>query len=76
VTTPASGEAAPSGHVESAHIFGVNLIGATRHNLHKLILTLAFIGIAWIFAWGLRHLPGLFIGRRSGTCFVKDGMTR
>ena len=58
--------AAPaSGHVEGARIFGVTLIGATQHNLHKLVLTFAFIAIAWIAAWLLRQFLRLFIGTRS-----------
>jgi small-conductance mechanosensitive channel len=74
----APGGGAPSSHVEGARIFGVNLIGATQHNLHKLILTLAFIAIAWVMAWLLRHILGLFIGSRSGTRFqfwAKQGVS-
>jgi small-conductance mechanosensitive channel len=54
---------------DAVRIFGVTLIGATPHNLHKLLLTLAFIAIAWIFAWLLRQILKLFIGTRSGTRF-------
>ena len=50
-------------------LFGVTLIGATPHNLHKLILTAAFIAIAWVIAWVLRRVLKLFIGTRSGTRF-------
>jgi small-conductance mechanosensitive channel len=73
---PAQNSAAA--HVEGARVFGVTLIGATSHNLHKLILTLAFIAIAWAFAWGLRQALKLFIGTRTGTRFqfwAKQGVS-
>jgi len=69
---------AAQGHVEGLRIFGVTLIGATQHNLHKLILTLGFIAVAWIFAWALRQILKLFIGTRSGTRFqfwAKQGVS-
>jgi small-conductance mechanosensitive channel len=75
---PASGGAASAGHVEGARFFGVTLIGATQHNLHKLILTVAFIVIAWAIAWALRHILALFVGSRSGTRFqfwAKQGVS-
>lgn len=78
LASPARGGAAATGHFEGARIFGVNLIGATQHNLHKLILTFAFIAIAWIIAWSLRHILGLFVGSRSGTRFqfwAKQGVS-
>jgi small-conductance mechanosensitive channel len=59
-------------------IFGVTLIGATPHNLHKLILTVLFIAIAWAIAWILRQILKLFIGSRSGTRFqfwAKQGVS-
>jgi small-conductance mechanosensitive channel len=59
-------------------VFGVTLIGATPHNLHKLILTVGFIAVAWIFAWLLRQILQLFIGTRSGTRFqfwAKQGVS-
>jgi small-conductance mechanosensitive channel len=62
---PAQNNAAA--HVEGARIFGVTLIGATSHNLHKLLLTIAFIVAAWVFAWGLRQVLKLLIGSRTGT---------
>jgi small-conductance mechanosensitive channel len=65
-------------HVEGARIFGVTLIGATSHNLHKLLLTIAFIIVAWVFAWGLRRVLKLFIGSRTGTRFqfwAKQGVS-
>jgi len=61
--------AAPASAVQGARVFGVTLIGATQHNLHKLILTLVFIAIAWAFAWVLRRILKLFIGTRTGTRF-------
>ncbi|HEX5258917.1 MAG TPA: mechanosensitive ion channel family protein [Sphingomicrobium sp.] len=69
---------AAHGQVEGLRIFGVTLIGATQHNLHKLILTLGFIAVAWIFAWALRQFLKLFIGTRSGTRFqfwAKQGVS-
>jgi small-conductance mechanosensitive channel len=73
--TPA---AAPASAVQGARVFGVTLIGATQHNLHKLILTLVFIAIAWAFAWVLRRILKLFIGTRTGTRFqfwAKQGVS-
>ena len=63
---------------DSLRIFGVTLIGATTHNLHKFVLTLAFIVIAWVFAWTLRQILKLFIGSRTGTRFqfwAKQGVS-
>ena len=54
---------------DAVRIFGVTLIGATPHNLHKLLLTVGFIAVAWIFAWVLRQILKLFIGTRTGTRF-------
>jgi small-conductance mechanosensitive channel len=70
--------AAPAPSPDAARIFGVTLIGATPHNLHKLLLTIAFIGIAWAIAWLLRRILKLFIGSRSGTQFqfwAKQGVS-
>jgi small-conductance mechanosensitive channel len=67
-----------SAPVEGARVFGVTLIGATSHNLHKLLLTAAFIAIAWLIAWVLRQILKLFIGSRSGTRFqfwAKQGVS-
>ena len=72
----ASHASAPS--PDAVRIFGVTLIGATPHNLHKLLLTLGFIAVAWIFAWALRQVLKLFIGTRSGTRFqfwAKQGVS-
>ena len=63
---------------DAVRIFGVTLIGATPHNLHKLLLTLGFIAVAWTFAWILRQILKLFIGTRSGTRFqfwAKQGVS-
>jgi small-conductance mechanosensitive channel len=63
---------------DAVRLFGVTLIGATPHNLHKLILTVAFIAVAWGFAWVLRQVLKLFIGTRSGTRFqfwAKQGVS-
>lgn len=76
-----SAQAAPgntAAPVEGARVFGVTLIGATQHNLHKLVLTVAFIAIAWVFAWVLRQVLKLFIGTRTGTRFqfwAKQGVS-
>lgn len=51
------------------HFFGVTLIGATPQNLHKLVLTAAFIVGATLIAWVLRRLLRLFVGSRAGTKF-------
>ena len=70
---PASGAAPPG-----LKLFGVTLIGATTQNGHKLVLTLAFIVIAWAIAWVLRQILKLFIGSRSGTRFqfwAKQGVS-
>ena len=71
--------AAPtSGHVEGARIFGVTLIGATQHNLHKLLLSIGFIAVAWFVAWVARSILGLFIGSRASTRFqfwAKQGVS-
>ena len=63
----AKNSAASSAHVEGARLFGVTLIGATPDNLHKLLLTLAFIAIAFAITWMLRSLLALLIGSRTGT---------
>ena len=64
---PAQNSTAAAAHVEGARVFGVTLIGATSHNLHKLVLTLGFIAVAWAIAWVLRTILKLFIGTRTGT---------
>jgi small-conductance mechanosensitive channel len=69
---------AAHGQVQGLKIFGVTLIGATQHNWHKLLLTIAFIVIAWVIAWVLRQILKLFIGSRSGTRFqfwAKQGVS-
>src|SRR5207302_7356802 len=46
--------------------------------LHKLLLTIGFIAVAWMFAWGLRQVLKLFVGTRSGTRFqfwAKQGVS-
>lgn len=65
-------------HVEGARIFGITLIGATPDNLHKLLLTIGAILVAWLLTRALRALLGLFIGSRSGTRFqfwAKQGVS-
>ena len=73
--------AAPAASTASAHatrLFGVTLIGATRENLHKLVLSIAFIVIAFAIGWAIRSLLKLFIGSRAGTRFqfwAKQGIS-
>ena len=60
------------------HLFGVTLIGATAENGRKLLLTLAFIVIAWLITKALRFVLTQFIGTRSGTRFqfwAKQGVS-
>ena len=62
----------------SLELFGVTLVGMTPANGHKLVLTLAFIAIAWAIAWALRSFLKLFIGTESGTRFqfwAKQGVS-
>ena len=59
-------------------LFGVTLIGATPENLHKLLLTLGFIAVAFAVTGLLRTILGFFIGSRSGTRFqfwAKQGVS-
>jgi small-conductance mechanosensitive channel len=71
-----SGAAAPPVH--GAHLFGVTLIGATHDNLHKLLLTIGAVVVAWLLTVAIRAFLGLFIGSRSGTRFqfwAKQGVS-
>ena len=63
---------------DAVRLFGITLIGATPHNLHKLVLTAAFIGIAFIIGWLIRAFLKLFVGSRAGTRFqfwAKQGVS-
>ena len=63
---------------EALRIFGVTLIGATAENGRKLLLTLAFVVVAWLITKALRLILGQFIGTRSGTRFqfwAKQGVS-
>ncbi|MES2120958.1 MAG: mechanosensitive ion channel domain-containing protein [Pseudomonadota bacterium] len=54
------------------------MIGATGQNGHKLLLTFAFILIAWLLTASLRFILGQFIGSQSGTRFqfwAKQGVS-
>ena len=76
--TSAPPQGASGASPDALRIFGVTLIGATEHNLHKLLLTVGFIAVAWVIAWGLRQILKLFIGTRSGTRFqfwAKQGVS-
>lgn len=59
--------AAPAVPVHGAHLFGITLIGATHQNLHKLLLTIAFILVAWLLTKLLRGALHLLVGSRTGT---------
>jgi small-conductance mechanosensitive channel len=70
--------AAAASAPDAVRLFGITLIGATPHNLHKLILTAAFIAVAFVIAWTIRSILKLFIGSRSGTQFqfwAKQGVS-
>ena len=54
---------------DAVRLFGVTLIGATPHNLHKLVLTAIFIVIAFAVGWIIRQVLKLFIGSEAGTRF-------
>jgi len=72
----AAAPAAPPAH--GLKLFGVTLVGTTTENGHKLVLTIAFIAIAWVIAWALRQVLKRFIGSRSGTRFqfwAKQGVS-
>jgi small-conductance mechanosensitive channel len=62
----APGSSAPA---HGLRVFGVTLIGATNENWHKLLLTIGFVAVAWLIAWGMRSFLKLFIGTQSGTRF-------
>jgi len=62
-----SAQAAPSAAIQGLHLFGVTLIGATPQNLHKLVLTVGFILVAWLLTKLLRGALHLLIGSRTGT---------
>ena len=56
----------------------MKLIGATPQNLHKLLLTILFIAVAFAVTWLLRLVLGQFIGSRTGTRFqfwAKQGVS-
>jgi small-conductance mechanosensitive channel len=52
---------------QGLHLFGVTLIGATPQNLHKLVLTIVFIVVAWALTKLLRAALHLLVGSRTGT---------
>ena len=74
----AQSSAASAAPVHGTHLFGITLIGATADNLHKLLLTIGFVLVAWLTARILRAILKLFIGSRSGTRFqfwAKQGVS-
>src|SRR5437868_6022770 len=76
IASGAHAAAAPA--PDAVRLFGITLIGATPHNLHKLILTAAFIAVAFVIAWTIRSILKLFVGTRSGTRFqfwAKQGVS-
>lgn len=54
---------------DGLQLFGVTLIGATGENARKLLLTVAFIVVAYVVAVVLRSLLRLSVGSRAGTKF-------
>ena len=56
-----------TGSAPAVQLFGVTLIGANAQNLHKLVLTVAFILIASLLARILRAGLHLLVGSRTGT---------
>lgn len=75
---PAAAPAAAASTVPGTHLFGVTLIGATAENGRKLLLTIAFVVIAWAVGWAIRRLLKLFVGSRAGTRFqfwAKQGVS-
>ena len=46
-------------------LFGVKLVGVTAANGRKALVTLAFLAVAWLFAWLLGKLAFLIFGRKS-----------
>jgi small-conductance mechanosensitive channel len=77
IVAPAANKA-PAAATNSAEVFGVKLIGATPDNLHKLLLSLAFIAVALLASWAIRSFLQLLAGSRSGTRFqfwAKQGVS-
>ena len=67
-----------TGSTEALRILGIPLIGATGENARKLLLTVAFIAIAWLVTKVIRLILKQFIGTRSGTRFqfwAKQGVS-
>ena len=65
-------------HGQSLQFFGVTLIGATAENGRKLLLTIAFVLVAYAAAKLLQLLLAQFVGTRSGTRFrfwAKQGVS-
>jgi small-conductance mechanosensitive channel len=78
VNSAQSAQSASAASTHGAHLFGITLIGATPDNLHKLLLTVAFVVAGWLVTRALRGILGLFIGSRSGTRFqfwAKQGVS-
>lgn len=78
IANTAQSAAGSSASPEAVRLFGITLIGATPHNLHKLVLTAGFIAVAWAAAWLIRRILKLFIGSRSGARFqfwAKQGVS-
>ena len=66
---PAAAAANQSAPVAGAHIFGVNLIGATPENGRKFLVMIALIAVVLMVGWLARQLLRLAIGTRGGTRF-------
>ncbi len=50
-------------------VFGIKLLGVNAHNAHKLLFTIAFLLILFLFSKGLRALAHLIGGRKQKTTF-------
>lgn len=51
---------------KALQLFGVKLVGLTGENGKKMLLSLVFIGLIWIFGWGVGKLAGALLRQRSG----------
>lgn len=52
----------PDGAIQ---VFGVRLVGINGANGRKLLLSIAFICVVWLLAWGLGALAGLVLNKGS-----------
>ena len=77
-TAQAVQNGAAAAQIEGSRLFGITMIGATAENGRKLLLTVAFVLVAWIVTKMIRWLLGQFVGSRAGTRFqfwAKQGVS-